>query len=50
MSQIGMICEQGDMGLMFDPLSEKDQKVLKEQQVKNEDEKNKKKKSDYTYF
>lgn len=44
MSQMGMICEQGDMGLMFDPLSKKDQKVLKEQSEKKED-KDKKDKS-----
>lgn len=39
MSQMGMICEQGDMGLMFDPLSKKDQKVLKEQSEKEDKDK-----------
>lgn len=43
MANIGMICEQGDMGLHFDPLSEKEQKVLKEQQE------DRNKKDDNTY-
>lgn len=38
---IGMICEQGDMGLFYDPLSESDKKILDEQQ-KKEAENNKK--------
>ena len=32
MSNIGMITEQGDLGLGFDPLSQKDQEILKEQE------------------
>lgn len=32
MSNIGMITEQGDLGLGFDPLSQKDQELLKEQE------------------
>ena len=31
MSNIGMITEQGDLGLGFDPLSQKDQELLNEQ-------------------
>ena len=31
MSNIGLITEQGDLGLGFDPLSQKDQELLKEQ-------------------
>ena len=32
MSNIGMITEQGDLGPGFDPLSQKDQEILKEQE------------------
>ena len=32
MSNIGMITEQGDLGLGFDVLSQKDQEILKEQE------------------
>ena len=32
--EVGMICEQGDMGLFYDPLSEADQKTYDEQQKK----------------
>ena len=32
MSNIGMITEQGDLGLGFNPLSQKDQELLKEQE------------------
>ena len=32
MSNIGMITEQGDLGLGFDSLSQKDQELLKEQE------------------
>lgn len=32
MSNIGMITEQGDLGLGFEPLSQKDQEILKEQE------------------
>ena len=32
MSNIGMITEQGDLGLGFDLLSQKDQEILKEQE------------------
>ena len=32
MSNIGIITEQGDLGLGFDPLSQKDQEILKEQE------------------
>ena len=32
MSNIGIITEQGDLGLWFDPLSQKDQELLKEQE------------------
>ena len=32
MSNIGMITEQGDLGLGFDVLSQKDQELLKEQE------------------
>lgn len=35
-SQIGMICEQGDMGLHFNPLSEKEQDILREQEEQEE--------------
>ena len=31
MSEIGLITEQGDLGLGFDPLSQKDLELLKEQ-------------------
>ena len=31
MSNIGLITEQGDLGLGFDPLSQKDQELLNEQ-------------------
>lgn len=31
MSNIGIITEQGDLGLGFDPLSQKDQELLNEQ-------------------
>ena len=45
MSDIGLITEQGDLGLGFDPLSQKDQELLKEQNKNlvnrdNEDEDN----------
>ena len=49
MSQIGVITEQGDLGLGWDPLNQKDQQVYNEamqrqqqdnQQVINEDKKN----------
>ena len=45
MSNIGLITEQGDLGLGFDPLSQKDQELLKEQNEKlvnrdNEDKNN----------
>lgn len=32
--EVGMICEQGDMGLFYDPLNESDQKSYNEQQRK----------------
>ena len=32
MSNIGIITEQGDLGLGFDPLSQKEQELLKEQE------------------
>lgn len=32
--KVGMICEQGDMGLFYDPLSEADQKTYDKQQSK----------------
>lgn len=32
MSNIGTITEQGDLGLGFNPLSQKDQEILKEQE------------------
>ena len=32
MSNIGIITEQGDLGLGFNPLSQKDQEILKEQE------------------
>lgn len=32
MSNIGIITEQGDLGLGFDVLSQKDQEILKEQE------------------
>lgn len=31
MGEIGLITEQGDLGLGFDPLSQKDLELLKEQ-------------------
>ncbi len=37
-NQIGMICEQGDMGLHFDPLSEREQRILKEQEEKEKED------------
>ena len=40
MSQIGVITEQGDLGLGFNPLSQKDQKTLLEsEKEKSEKEK-----------
>ena len=38
-SQVVSLCEQGDMGLFGDPLSEQDQKKLKEQENNNTTEK-----------
>lgn len=32
--EVGLICEQGDMGLFYDPLSEEDQKTYNQQQQK----------------
>jgi hypothetical protein len=32
--EVGMICEQGDMGLFYDPLSESDQKTYEQQRQK----------------
>ena len=45
MSNVGVICEQGDMGLHFDPLKEADQRRYEEQQkeAKNKEEANKNK-------
>ena len=37
-NQQSMICEQGDMGLWDTPLSDEDQKVLREKQKKEEAE------------
>lgn len=39
MSQIGVITEQGDLGLGFDVLNQKDQKVYKESSQKENNEK-----------
>ena len=39
MTQVGVICEQGDLGLHYDPLKEADQKKYEKQQ---QDEANKK--------
>lgn len=45
--EVGMICEQGDMGLFYDPLNESDQKSYEQQQRKEEkDKKNSAKKND----
>ena len=44
MGQIGVITEQNDLGLGFDPLSQGDQKLVKEQQEnekKEQEQKNK---------
>lgn len=41
MGPVGIITEQGDLGLGYNPLSEKDQKVLREAEEK-EDKKEKK--------
>lgn len=41
MGPVGVITEQGDLGLGYNPLSEKDQKVLKET-AENEEKENKK--------
>lgn len=38
MSEIGMITEQGDLGLGFNPLNSDDKKVLQEQEA-NKDKK-----------
>ena len=38
MGPVGIITEQGDLGLGYNPLSEKDQKVLKETAEKEEKE------------
>lgn len=38
MGPVGVITEQGDLGLGYNPLSEKDQKVLKEAAEKEEKE------------
>lgn len=38
MGPVGVITEQGDLGLGYNPLSEKDQKVLKETAEKEEKE------------
>ena len=46
MSNIGLITEQGDLGLGFDPLSQKDQELLNEQNknlVDNRDDENRNK-------
>lgn len=37
--EVGMICEQGDMGLFYDPLNESDQKTYEKQQRKEENDK-----------
>lgn len=36
--EVGMICEQGDMGLFYDPLNESDQKSYQKQQRKEKEE------------
>lgn len=38
MGPVGVITEQGDLGLGYNPLSEEDQKVLKETAEKEEKE------------
>ena len=38
MGPVGVIIEQGDLGLGYNPLSEEDQKVLKETAEKEEKE------------
>lgn len=38
MGPVGVITEQGDLGLGYNPLSEEDQKVLKETAGKEEKE------------
>ena len=42
MGPVGIITEQGDLGLGYNPLSEKDQKVLKETAEKENEKENKK--------
>jgi hypothetical protein len=37
MAQIGVITEQGDLGLGFNPLSDKDQQTLNESAKKDKD-------------
>lgn len=34
---IGMVTEQGDLGLGFDPLNEQDQQMLKDQEEKSKE-------------
>ena len=41
MGPVGVITEQGDLGLGYNPLSKEDQKVLKETAEKEEKEKKK---------
>lgn len=41
MAQLGVITEQGDLGLGFDPLNNKDQKVVSESTKNNENNKDK---------
>lgn len=33
--EVGMICEQGDLGLHYDPLTESEQRTLEQQDQKN---------------
>jgi hypothetical protein len=34
--EIGLICEQGDMGLFYDPLNESDRKLYEQQRKQKE--------------
>lgn len=38
MPEVGIITEQGDLGLGFDPLSQKDKKVYSESSSNNQNE------------
>lgn len=45
--EIGMICEQGDMGLWNTPLSESDRKILEQQERKQKEDNKKSSEKNY---